>query len=261
MARGTLLALLLLMSTPAATVEIPAEIEACMKQNLPASTSVQAIELRARDRSHFEQVMHANVFWKRQDDKNSGVMMHFSEPVDIRGARFLIKQSQPGNEMYIYMPGLLKVRRVSSRKISSSVMGTDFSYEDFERLHGVLSDLKLEQSPDDIVSGRPVYVLTSYPDEDSGYTRIASYIDKQTCVVLKTEFYEKGQQLRKQLTVEPSAIQKTGNIWYPAEMLMKDLRDKTETRLLVRRITTGEALDDSLFDEKQLKQADIPPVD
>ena len=80
-------------------------------------------------------------------------------------------------------------------------------------------------------------------------------------MVLKTEFYEKGQQLRKQLTVEPSAIQKTGNIWYPAEMLMKDLRDKTETRLLVRRITTGEALDDSLFDEKQLKQADIPPVE
>ena len=45
MARGTLLALLLLISTPAATVEIPAEIEACMKQNLPASTSVQALSL------------------------------------------------------------------------------------------------------------------------------------------------------------------------------------------------------------------------
>jgi hypothetical protein len=261
MAKGTLLALLLLISTPAAAVEIPAEIEACMKQNLPASTSVQAIELRARDRSHFEQVMHANVFWKRQDDGNSGILMHFSEPVDIRGARFLIKQRQPENEMYIYMPGLLKVRRVTSRKISSSVMGTDFSYEDFERLHGVLSDLKLEQSPDEVVSGRPVYVLISYPDENSGYVKIASYIDKQTCVVLKTEFYERGDQLRKQLSVEPSAIQETGSIRYPAELLMKDLRDKTETRLLVRRIRTGEALDDNLFDEKQLKQVDIPPVD
>ena len=261
MLKGTLLVSLLLISTPTAAMGIPAEIEACMKQNLPASTSVQAIELRARDRSNFEQVMHANVFWKRQDDETSSVMMHFSEPVDIRGARFLIKQQQPENEMYIYMPGLFKVRRVTSRKISSSVLGTDFSYEDFERLHGVLTDLKMEQFPDDTVSGRSVYVLMSYPNESSGYVKVASYIDKQTCVVLKTDLYESGHQLRKQMTVEPGAIQKNGNIWYPAELLMKDLRDRTETRLLVRRIKTGTALDDSLFDEKQLKQSDIPPIE
>ena len=80
-------------------------------------------------------------------------------------------------------------------------------------------------------------------------------------MVLNTELYESGHQLRKQMTVDPAALKKTGDIWYPAELLMKDLRDKTETRLLVRRIKTGTALDDSLFDENRLKQADIPPID
>jgi outer membrane lipoprotein-sorting protein len=261
MAKGALLALLLLLSTPTMAVEIPAEIEACMKRNLPASTSMQSIELRARDRGNYEQVMHADVFWKRRGEETSSVMMHFSEPVDIRGARFLIKQQEPQNEMYIYMPGLFKVRRVTSRKISSSVMGTDFSYEDFERLHGVLTDLRLEQFPDDVVSGRPVYVLNSYPDETSGYVKIASYIDKQTCVVLKTELYESGHQLRKLMTIDPAALKKTGDIWYPAELLMKDLREKTETRLLVRNIKTDAILDDSLFDEDKLKQVEIPSLD
>jgi hypothetical protein len=261
MAKGALLALLLLLSTHTMAVEIPAEIEACMKRNLPASTSMQSIELRARDRGNYEQVMHADVFWKRRGEETSSVMMHFSEPVDIRGARFLIKQQEPQNEMYIYMPGLFKVRRVTSRKISSSVMGTDFSYEDFERLHGVLTDLRLEQFPDDVVSGRPVYVLNSYPDETSGYVKIASYIDKQTCVVLKTELYESGHQLRKQMTIDPAALKKTGDIWYPAELLMKDLREKTETRLLVRNIKTDAILDDSLFDEDKLKQVEIPSLD
>ena len=261
MTKGTLFALLLLISAPLMAVEIPAEIRACLKQNLPATTSVQSIELRARDRGNYEQVMHADVFWKRRGEQTSSVMMHFSEPVDIRGARFLIKQQEPQNEMYIYMPGLFKVRRITSRKISSSVMGTDFSYEDFERLHGVLTDLRLEQFPDDVVSGRPVYVLNSYPDETSGYVKIASYIDKQTCVVLKTELYESGHQLRKQMTIDPAALKKTGDIWYPAELLMKDLRDKTETRLLVRSIKTDVTLDDSLFDENQLKQARIPAID
>jgi hypothetical protein len=261
MAKGALLALLLLLSTHTMAVEIPAEIEACMKRNLPASTSMQSIELRARDRGNYEQVMHADVFWKRRGEETSSVMMHFSEPVDIRGARFLIKQQEPQNEMYIYMPGLFKVRRVTSRKISSSVMGTDFSYEDFERLHGVLTDLRLEQFPDDVVSGRPVYVLNSYPDETSGYVKIASYIDKQTCVVLKTELYESGHQLRKLMTIDPAALKKTGDIWYPAELLMKDLREKTETRLLVRNIKTDAILDDSLFDEDKLKQVEIPSLD
>ena len=260
MAKGALLALLLV-STHTMAVEIPAEIEACMKRNLPASTSMQSIELRARDRGNYEQVMHADVFWKRRGEETSSVMMHFSEPVDIRGARFLIKQQEPQNEMYIYMPGLFKVRRVTSRKISSSVMGTDFSYEDFERLHGVLTDLRLEQFPDDVVSGRPVYVLNSYPDETSGYVKIASYIDKQTCVVLKAELYESGHQLRKLMTIDPAALKKTGDIWYPAELLMKDLREKTETRLLVRNIKTDAILDDSLFDEDKLKQVEIPSLD
>ena len=156
--RFILLSLLLAFSLPGAAIEIPAEIADCMKQNLPATTLAQSIELRARDRGHYESVMQANIFVKRHAGDNFRVMMHFSEPVDIRGARFLIKQQEPQNEMYIYMPGLFKVRRVTSRKISSSVMGTDFSYEDFERLHGVLSDMRMEQFPDDVVSGRPVYV-------------------------------------------------------------------------------------------------------
>ena len=95
MIRRILMPLLLISSSHAAAVEIPAEIEACLKGNVPASTSVQSIELRARDRGNYEQVMHADVFWKRRGDQASSVMMHFSEPVDIRGARFLIKQQEP----------------------------------------------------------------------------------------------------------------------------------------------------------------------
>ncbi|MEN8107065.1 MAG: outer membrane lipoprotein-sorting protein [Pseudomonadota bacterium] len=255
------LTLLLICAMPSMAVEIPAEIKACMKKNLPATTARQSIELRARDRSNYEQVMQADVFWKRQSEDNSRVMMHFSEPVDIRSARFLIIQKQPQNEMYIYMPALFKVRRVTSRNISGSVMGTDFSYEDFERLHGVLTDLKMEQFPDDVVAGRPAWVLMSYPDETSGYVKIASYIDKETCVALKSDLYEKGHQLRKQLTIDPARVKKIDTIWYPTELLMKDFRDKTETRLIVTNIKIGSPLDDSLFDETRLKQANIPPFD
>lgn len=258
--RLLLLPLLLTHSLAAVAAEIPAAIEACMKENLPKTTSIQSIELRARDRSHYESVLQADVFLKRIDDENSRLMMYFREPVDIRSARFLIVQKQPANDMYIYMPSLLKVRRITSKKISGSIMGTDFSYEDFERLHGVLSDLRARQLPDEVLNGRPVHVLESQPDKHSGYTRITSYIDKESCIALKTDFYESRDVLRKQMTVDPEHLQNLEGIWYPDELLMKDFRDKTETRLKITNLTLNADLPDDLFDETKLKQAEIPPV-
>ena len=231
-----------------------------MKQNLPASTLAQTIRLRTRDRSNYESVLQANVYLKRDDDDSFRVMMHFSEPVDVRGARFLIVQKQPQNDMFIYMPGLFKVRRITSKNISSSVMGTDFSYEDFERLHGVLADLQAEQEADEILSGRPVYVLTSYPGSDSGYEKITSYIDKESCISLKTDLYGNNGQLRKQMTVDAANLQYRDGIWFPSELLMKDFRDKTETSLKVTNLVNGMQLPDTLFDEQQLKRTEIPAI-
>jgi len=252
--------LLTICSLASAAAEIPEVIKSCMQRNLPKTTSAQSIELRARDRSGYEQVLEADVYWKRYAEDQARVMMYFREPVDIRDARFLVVEKQPQNDMYIYMPSLFKVRRVTSRNISNSIMGTDFSYEDFARIQGVLSDISAEQFPDDTLAGRAVYVLMSYPDESSGYVKVATYIDKESCVPLKIEFYESGHELRKQLTVDPADIRNQGGISYPSELVVKDLRQKTETRLIVHNVNIGSELGDDLFDADKLKQAEIPAI-
>lgn len=251
---------LLLQSSLANAAAIPETIRACLEKNLPETTSVQAIELRARDRSGYEQVLQATVYWKRYPDERNRVLMHFNEPADIRGARFLVIRNNPQNDMYIYMPGLFKVRKITSKRISSSILGTDFSYEDYERLHGILTDLQAEQYPDDVLDGRPVYVVNSYPDDNSGYDKIASYIDIETCVALRTELYEHNHQLRKTLTIDPAAIKPVGGIQVPRELVMRDLRDKTETRMLIQEIRTEVDLEDELFDPAHLKQKKAPPI-
>ena len=259
--RLILLSLLLLVhATSPIAAEVPEIVRTCAEKNMPKTTAAQAIELTARDRSGYEQVLLANVYWKRDADNRSRLMMHFEEPADVRNARFLIIENQPQNDMYIYMPGLFKVRKITSKRISSSILGTDFSYEDYERLHGILLDLEAEQYPDDVLDGRPVYVINSYPGESSGYDKISTYIDQQTCVTLKAELFERGHQLRKTLTIDPADIQPVGDIQVPRALVMRDIRDKTETRLVIRKITTGDPLDDALFDPEQLKQQKIPPI-
>ena len=249
-----------LYATLALAAEVPEVARLCMEKNTPATSSVQSIELRARDRSGYEQVLEANTYWKRGADQQSRILMHFNEPVDIRGARFLIVENTPQNDMYMYMPGLFKVRKITSKRISSSILGTDFSYEDYERLHGVFTNTRSEQYPDDVLDGRPVHVINSYPEGDSGYEKIKTYIDIETCVALKTELFESGHQLRKTLTVNPDDITKEGDIHVPRTLLMRDLRDKTETRLRVQAIEIDVALEDDLFDPEQLKKKKAPPI-
>ena len=255
-----LAALLTLCSLSASAAEIPQVIKSCIQRNLPETTSAQSIELRARDRSGYEQVLEADVYYKRYAEDQARVMMYFREPVDIRGARFLVVEKQPQNDMYIYMPSLFKVRRVTSRNISNSIMGTDFSYEDFARIQGMLSDIHADQFPDDTLAGRAVYVLMSYPDESSGYVKVATYIDKESCIPLKTDLYESGHELRKQLSVDPATIRQQAGIYYPGELVVKDLKQKTETRLIVRNVSIGAALGDDLFDAEKMKQAEIPAI-
>jgi hypothetical protein len=252
--------LLLMHAASTFAAEVPDIVKTCAERNMPKTTASQAIELTAVDRSGYEQVLLANVYWKRDADNHSRLLMHFEEPADVRNARFLIIENEPQNDMYIYMPGLFKVRKITSKRISSSILGTDFSYEDYERLHGILTDLKAEQYPDDVLDGRPVYVINSYPGETSGYDKISTYIDKQTCVTLKAELFERGHQLRKTLLIDPADIKPVGEINVPRALLMRDLRDKTETRLVIREIRTGDPLDDALFDPEQLKQQKIPPI-
>jgi hypothetical protein len=139
-------------------------------------------------------------------------------------------------------------------------MGTDFSYEDFERIQGILSDARAEQFPDETLAGRPVYVLMSYPNENSGYVKVATYIDKESCIPLMTQFYASGNVLRKQMTIDPAGIHHQAGIYYPTDLVIKDLKEKTETRLIVHNVNIGLPLGDDLFDPKKLKQADIPAI-
>lgn len=253
-----LIATLLLLPSVVIAIELPEVVQACVNRNSQATSSLQTIELRTKDRSGYEKVLHANTYLKRSPGKPARVMLHFDEPADMRGARFLVIEKPPHNDMYIYMPGLVKVRKITSKRISSSILGTDFSYEDFERLHGVLTDLESEQAADAKLGSRAVHVINSTPKAASGYQKITTYIDIETCVALRTDLYENNHKLRKVLTVDAGDIHRHGKVYLPHKLLMRDLRDKSETRMIVEKINLDVLLEESLFDPKQLKTAQLP---
>ena len=67
----------------------------------------------------------------------------------------------------------------------------------------------------------------------SAYTKVLSYVDKATCVVIKSESFENGDRLRKLLTAKADDMLEENGIFAPTEVVMKDVRDETRTIVVV----------------------------
>jgi Outer membrane lipoprotein-sorting protein len=235
---------------------IDPQVESCIRRNEPKTTAIQQIELRSTDRAGYQKVLVADTYLKRFPDATSRLLAYFREPDDIIGTRLLVIENAQGNEMYMYMPSLFKIRRISSKRISSSMYGSDFSYEDIERFYGMLSTEQPVQAPDAVLDGEPMYVLETRPDEASGsrYTAVVAYFDQQDCVLRRVDFFESGDRLRKQLMVDAGSIATLGDIRLPREFIMTDRRNNTETRLSIRKVELDVPIDDATFDHERLKE-------
>jgi len=239
-----------------AALETAEEIDACIRNNQPGDSSIQTIALYASDRIGAITESRTKMYWKRFDDGKSKLMMRFSAPPDLRGAGLLmVERDEENNDMFLYLPELDKVKRITHRMVSGSMFGTDFSYEDFERLQGLSDDADLERLDDVTLEGKTVKVISSRPREGSGsaYEKVVTFVDPDTCVPLKVEFYEPGSHLRKVASVSRENVKKEGDSWIPHVLVMRDLRDETETRMEVEEIEIGAKVSRKMFSTRELE--------
>jgi hypothetical protein len=249
----------LAVATGAAATSPPqtaAEIEDCVRENLPEKSSIQTIVLRATDRVGGVSESKTKLYWKKGDDGFSRVLLRFSAPPDMRGSALLLIEKDDRNDMFMYLPELKRVRRVTGHMMGGSMFGTDFTYEQFERLQGLAEDVSSERLPDVQLDGKTAYVVSHLPDQEEGsdFEKVVAYVDSTTCVPLKVEFFEKGERLRKLLTTDPSQITKEGESWIPRRLLMQDLLDQTETELIVEKIEVGASIHRKMFTQRALER-------
>jgi hypothetical protein len=223
---------------------------------MPKTSSVQTVVLRSTNRVGDTTQSGAKLHWKMFDDGLSKVLLRFSDPLDMRGAGvLLIEKENRRPDVFMYLPELNKTRRVSSSAASSSLFGTDFSYEDFERIVGMSADAAKERGGDEVIEGREVLVLIGRPDPEFGsaYERIVTFVDKQTCVPLRIESYEPGDQLRKVFTVDAAEIKHEGDLWVPYRQTMSDMRDETQTDIVVEKVEIDVKIHRKMFSARELE--------
>lgn len=221
----------------------------CVQRNMPPGTVSQMIEFQSTDRAGGGRSIRARMLWRRFEDGRSKLMLRVKDPPDLRDAGLLLLEQPERTDMFVYLPDLGKSRRVTSAMVSGSLFGSDFTYEDFTRLQGMALEGTSEQLGDEVLDGTPVHVIVHHPAEGSGsaYARVKTFVASDTCVPLRTEMYEQGDHLRKVMTTDPADVHEENGARVPQRVLLRDLRDKSSTRLVVTDIVVGRKIHEKVF--------------
>ena len=130
-------------------------------------------------------------------------------------------------------------------------MGSDLSYEDM--ISRSLDDNVYKRLNDDIVDGKDCFLLEVLPNEKvkSTYSKHITWIDKKSMIIVQEESYDLGGQLRKKKKFYFDSISDYDVI---NKIFVEDVKKNHTTTLILEDIKVDSGLDQSLFQEKNLKR-------
>ena len=124
--------------------------------------------------------------------------MEFVAPERDKDTRFLMLD----NEMYLYIPDVGKPTRIAGHMLRQSMMGSDFSYDDFTENERLLDLYEIELTGSDTFNQQDCHVLElTAKVEEVGYYKRKAWVTKNNYTLVKTELYAKSGKLMKELNV------------------------------------------------------------
>lgn len=191
----------------------------------------------------------------RLDESDGGdqkYYTYFYEPSDVKRLTFMVHKSAAGNDKrWIYVPAVDLIKPIAADDKNSSFVGSNFTYEDVsgrlwtEDTHTLVKEDELD--------GKAVWVIESKP-KDAGYggfARKVSYIDKETYLPLKEEYYNDKGELIRVFTAEK--VEVIDGIPTVTLRKMTDEKKHQYTTVEFSSIRYNQGLKDEIFTERYLK--------
>lgn len=219
----------------------------CMRANIPPVVQIREIELAARDRAGGERLLRGRLY-VTNEKLRFRAMLKIAAPPDLAGAAYLMREGETTDEIYVYVPALNKVRRVTGGNMDGPLWGTDLSYSDIRQIQNSFSDSNAKLEGRGELEKQPVHILSFTPraGETSRYSLIRAWVDTKSCIALKTEFYE-GSTVRKRVTGAARDLKQAGTHWFLTNLLVMDLKEGTQTQLRVNGVNVVKDLADRYF--------------
>ena len=224
------------------------------------SSYVQDSKLVSGDRGDSAQESRLRMSWKSwrddADEARNGILsktiVRYTHPFDLRFSGYLIVNNEArANDQFVYLAASRRIRRVNLRK--EAVFGTDFTFEDI--VPHEIEDADYRRLADTQVQDAPVYVVEVTPKEhaDSEYSRWVVYVEKTSCVPLRTRYWDDKELEVKELTSPLESVKDFEGVHLPMELTMKNLQLETFTTLTVEDLVPNAPLKDREFEVRRLE--------
>jgi len=189
----------------------------------------------------------------RRDETEGGnqkYFIYFHKPGDVRRMTFMVwKYPDKEDERWIFIPAVDLIRRIAADDKRSSFVGSDFTYEDVSGrdpasdTHTLLRSERLEE--------RDCFLIRSAPLEPAEYTRRLSWIDKDTFLPLKEEYYDAQDELFRTFTAD-----KIEKISFPTvtKRTMMNVKTGHRTEVTYKSVSYNLGLKDSDFSERHMRR-------
>lgn len=190
--------------------------------------------------------------YSSDSEKGNRTIIVFLKPASIAGSRFLTLENKGSTEdRWIFLPALGKIRRIAAAEGSGSFMGTDLSYDDISSANRDSSLDAHTLLKEESIDGTVCYVIESKPiDAAYQYSKIISWIEKDTQVARKIELYDKKGVLLKLLEVQK--MQDVQGVLTPMITKMTTVANKTSTTITVDIIKYNEKIPEGVFTTEYL---------
>lgn len=143
--------------------------------------------------------------------------MEYLSPAREKGTRML----KLGDELWLYMPSVERVQKLSGHMLRQGMMGGDLSYEDLMSSSETRESYEAKILGEATVDGRSCWKLEMVAKDDAvTYPKRVSCIDKSTFIPLEQELYALSGMLLKTWTM--SGVKQIGERHFPTKMEVRD---------------------------------------
>ena len=187
------------------------------------------------------------------NDKEQKFYVYFNRPADVNKTVFMVwKHVGQDDDRWMYLPALDLVKRIAASDERTSFVGSDYFYEDVSGRNPIEDNHELIETTDNY------YIVKSTPKDPNlvEFSYYKNYIHKTSFIPVKTEFYDKRDQLYRVSTAE--AVETIQGHPTVVKASIKDLKSGSQTVMTHSGSEYDIGLPNDIFTERYLRQ---PPME
>jgi outer membrane lipoprotein-sorting protein len=158
-------------------------------------------------------------------------LLIFDKPLDLkRHAMLTLSHPEGDDEHWLYNPDNQQVKRILSNNTSTPFSGSEFNFEDLSSQDLAKYEYRFERKA--TFDGALCSVVNRFPkDNRSGYQRLETWIDTQTYLIRKIDYYDRDGELYKTLTASNYELF-DDKYWRAKEVNIRNHQSGKSTQLL-----------------------------